>query len=551
MNLVKVLLIFSLYTITFTNLSYAMFVEHSVDEYIEITQLLDGRKSLFVSGNIEIKNPSTTSKIYEYRINTNLPSGVFGNFNSINSNAQIIGNRLYGYEFDSNSTLEFSYTFSGIINDSIESRLNNSNISFIELYSLPQYTLKPSINVDKPIMESEAQSVINQSTGEIERINSTLSEPRRVVSSRVSNPSEFFIIGKELEILRTSTQDTFMESAVSLGREENFSIDPLTYEQFDFVDRNSSNSSIYWVQSKISAMWDWNSTISYNFEVQQPPSNSGGGGGSSPSSPIVNDNDNNEEMIRDNLIIKKEVDKLFVTKGEELGVTIKVMNLGSNKLEDIFFSDIIPQGYSLKSVTGADIDGDTLKFSIDSLDAFSETELKYTLVKEVVDRSFTYLPPVNYEGEAILEGALVVEELLGDAKIFVQKEVKWVDSEFSKVTITLRNVGDSRITNFRLFDDVNDRYRIREISKPFLNQSRGLWNIDSLSPNSEWEVEYLVENHNSVSELPILLGVEESQVYGTVILNSHISSMIHQESSWFETIGIIIAGLILLAYIVF
>lgn len=560
MNFVKVLLIFFLYTISLINVSYAMYVEHDVDENIEITQLLDGRKSLFVQGNIEIGNPSSTSKIYEYRLNTNLPSGVFGNFNSVNSNAQIVGNRFYGYEFNPNSSLEFSYSFSGIVNDSLVNTLNNSNVSFLELYSLPQYTLKPSINVDKPIMESEAQSVVNQSTGEIKRINSTSTEPRRVVSSRVSNPSEFFVIGKEIEILRTSTQDTFMESSVSLGKQENFTIDPLDYKQFDFIDTNSSilnstenksmsYSPIYWVQSKISAAWNWNSTISYDFKVQQIPSNSGGGGSSSPPSNIGEDD--SEEVVRDNLIIKKEVDKLFVTKGEELEVTIKVMNLGSNRLEDISFSDIIPDGYSLKSVSGANINGKTLEFSVESLDAFSETELKYTLIKEEVDRSFTYLPPVNYQGDAILEGALIVEELLGDARLFVQKEVDWVDSEFSRVKITIRNVGDSRITNFRLFDEINERYRMREISQPFFENNRGMWEIKSLAPNSNWEVEYLVENHNSVSELPILLGIDESQVYGTVIINSHVSSMINQESSWFETIGIIMAGLILLAYIVF
>lgn len=553
MKIVKLILtVLSIFLVI--SFSHALYVEHNVDEDIEVTKLLDGRESLYVKGTLEIKNPSILSKIYEYRLDTNLPSGVFGNFKSSNPGPQILGNRFYGYEFTPNSSFEVSYTFSGIINNTVVNQLSTGNTSFLELFSNSQYTLKPSINVDKPIMESEAQSIINKSTNEIDKINSSTTEPRRVVSSKVSNPSEFFVIGKKLKILRTNVSDTFLESQISIGEKENFSIAPLGNIQIDFIDENSSTSSVYWVQSKISAKWEWNSSITFKSKTQSRPTSNGGGGGggssSSPSSPNQ-ESSSDEEFQRDNLIIKKEVDKLFVTKGEELEVTIKVINLGSKTLEEIYFSDIIPEGYSLKAVDNANVNDNMLEFSVASLGGYSETELKYTLVKEEVERSFTYLPPVNYQGEAILEGTLVVEELLGDAKLFVQKEVSWIDSEFSKVVITIRNVGENQISNFRLFDDINERYRMRDISEPFLNQSRGMWEISTLGPGSQWRVEYLVENHNSVSELPLLLGVDESQVYGTVIINSHMSSMIQQKGSIFETIGVVMAGLILLAYILF
>lgn len=553
-------------------LNEPLHVVHNIEEQISITKLLDGRYTISVNGELEIINPSMITEIYEYRMRTALPDGIFGGFSLFeNSSSRLNERGFYGYFFGPsnathNSSLYARYSFSGILTQSQFDRLQFNvdtqelGVSFLEAFTNPVYVLKPSFTVDKPIGEHEEQTIFNSTLDEYQTIPLVNNVSRRAVGSKIINPTEFNMFGYKLEMIRTRTSDTFLENAVSLGIRENFTLGPFQTKEFGFYDDDSTSNSIYWVEMEVSAMSQFFANISLNYREQQPSSGGGGGGGGSITPPITPPVTGEEETDEDldfnqgrNLVITKSVDKFFVTQGEEITVTLRIMNLGRSEITNLSFRDFIPEGYSLVRVNNANLEGRTLNFLIDSIPGYSEIEIEYVLVKDSAStRSFTFFPPVEFDGDAIVEGVLVLEDIVGETNLFVQKEVTWLDSQFSQVRITVRNVGNSRVTNFKVLDDLNERYLMREISKPFSDLKRGLWEVESLSPGGVWEVTYVVENHNGVSQIPLILGAEDSNVYTTVILNSHVSSTIqHTSSSIVERIGLGFAIILVLAYILF
>lgn len=539
----------------------ALLVEQTIIEDQSATRLLDGRYTISVSGTLVVTNPSQVTPIYEYRHNLELPDNVFGGFQVTSTSPMSLSQRgFFGFNLPPsnstfNSSISIDYSFSGIMTGEEFDLLEDGNISFLEAFSNPTYIVRPSINVDKPISEHEDQTIFNSTSGEYETIPRINNRSIRVVGTSIVNPTEFFLQVYEFEILRTRTTDTFLENAVLIGEEQDFQVEPFGVRRFDYYDRNSTDNSIYWIRSHVSAAWSWDANISYNLRIQQPPATGGGGGGGAGVTPPITPPDEDEiteQPSINDLVITKSVDKFFVSQGEELTVTIRVLNLRNTPITNISFKDLIPEGYSLVRINNANVNGRELNFNIDFIDAFSEVELEYVLVREHSTRSFTFLPPVQFDGLAITEGVLILEEVIGNTNLFMQKEITWQDSEYSRVRITIRNVGNSRIADVKLLDDINPRYRMREISKPFHEETRGLWYIDSLAPGATWSVEYIVENHNGISQLPILLNVDDSNVYGTIISNSHVESIIlHQSVSLFERVGLIIAILLVLFYILF
>ncbi|MFT4243967.1 MAG: hypothetical protein ACMXYB_00745 [Candidatus Woesearchaeota archaeon] len=542
-------------------------VIHNVQEDISVTKLLDGKYLISVNGEVEIINPSFTDEIYEYRMRTSFPLGTLsGGFSVLNDVSSKLNERgFFGFFLEPsnltyNSSLYASYSFSGVLSQSQFEKLQFDQdeeifqISFLEAFTDPVYVIKPSFKIDKPIGEHEEQTVFNSKSGEYETIDLVNNVSTRAVSSKINNPTAFNMLGHRLEMIRTRTSDTFLENAESLGVKENFTILPYQTKEFGFYDYNSDSNSIYWVEMEARAMSEFFMNISVNYREQtvSPQTSSGGSRSSSLTVPPMVDEEDDFTQ-EDNLVITKSVDKFFVTKGEEITVTIRIINLGRNEFLNLSFRDTIPEGYSLVRVNNANIEGRTLNFLIDSVPAFSEFEIEYVLVKDSFPtHSFTFFPPVDFEGNAIVEGVLVLEDILGETNLFVQKEVTWLDSDFSKIRIRVRNVGTSRINNFKVLDELDENYLMREISRPFSDLRRGLWEVESLAPGGEWEVSYIAENHIGISQMPLVLGTDDSNVYTTVILNSHLSSTIqHSSSSIIERVGLGFAILLVLAYILF
>lgn len=544
------------------SISYSLFVEQDITEEIVVVELLNGNYTLKVNGQVEIINPSLVSPIYEFSYKVSPPGGIFGSLtipNNINNNDIESGYlSVTGLNLAPNSSVIIEYRFSGIMNESFRDEFSNST-SFLELFSTPRFIVKTSINVDKPSRDFESIR-INSTTVEY---NTSIPNSRRAISSIIKNPTEFNLDIYDLQIYRTNINDTnyFINSGITLGEESDIRVGPFQRKEVGFYDNFSFDGAIYWVKQSSSAAWNWSNDVDFKFAKQQAGASfSGGGGGSSGrtqddtadgTSENTSISDDYIAFTSDNLIIKKDVDKFFVSRGEQITVYLRVSNLGGTVLENISFEDEIPEGYELRAVENARVGGNTLYFSIDELAPFSERTLQYTLEKVTSKTTLTYFKPVDYQGNATLEGVLVVESLLGEGKLFVQKEVESVDSQFSKIKIIIRNVGDGTISDFKLIDELEERYLLKDILKEFYNNNRGEWLIPELKPGSDWVVEYLVETHDGMSELPILVGVDESDVYGTVIFDSKIATEYRDSSSMIEKVGFGITILLVVVYLLF
>lgn len=543
--------------------SFSLNVEQEVEEDIVVVQLLNGNYTLRVDGQVEIRNPTLTSSIYEFGYKVNPPAGIFGSFTVTDSNVESNYLGVSGFDLGPNSSIILNYRFSGAMNESFKEEFENST-SFLELFTTPRFIVKTSINVDKPTRTLES---VRLNLTDVD-YNSSLSPTSRAINSQIRNPTEFFLKVFDIEIYRTNINDTdvFITSGVVLKDKLDFIVNPFGKKEVGFYDEASFDGAIYWVKQSSSANWNWSNTIDFNYAIQQSgssfsPAGSGGGSGGARDSDddtLIVDDENSTLVVGDNLgfnsenlVIKKDVDKFYVSKGDEITVYLRVFNLGNTVLENISFEDEIPEGYELKSIDGARVDGNKLYFTLDKLDPFSDTTLEYTLEKITSKTTLTYFKPVEYDGNATLEGVLVVESLLGEGKLFVQKEVESIDDTFSKIKITIKNVGDGTLTNFKLIDEIADRYLLKDILKEFNENKRGEWLIPELAPGSEWAVEYLVETHDGMSEVPLLVGVEESDVYGTVIFDSKIAMEYRDTSSVIEKVGFGITILLVVIYLLF
>ena len=565
-NLFSLLILFSFFSMSFSQMSSDEIVQ-VVDERVVITELLNGEYTISISGTFEITNPTLTSRIYEYRVLVEPPKEVFGSFSSVQGNTSIVYLGFKGYDLMPNETLKLKYSFSGDINSSEIEYFENGG-SFIEKYASSTYVVKSSISIDKPIREDENSSV----------------ESRRYVSSLVKNPSEFSIFVKDLEVYRTLVSDVFMENSYSLGVKSSVEIEPFKEESVDFEDESSSSNSIYWVRAEVSAQSVYNVSVSYSFKKQ---SRSGGSSDKSEKSDLgVSEGSGlkyNEKDL-ENLVVKKDVDKVLVSVGEDVSVFVNVINLGKEPLYNISFIDEIPKGYELKAISSEPIskrayktgygelsqsdqdvewarnsvkvEENMLYFLVDKIEPYSQRVFKYVLTRiEEGEGSLTYLKPVEFlngfGGQATVEGVLLLDSVLGSGKLFVQKEVEWLDSKYSKVEITIKNVGEGVVSNFKLIDEIEERYIIKDILKSFSQGKRGEWKIDELTPNSQWSVSYLVESHEGVSQLPLLVGVEQSEVYGTLLFDSQVHIDILQRGTMIEKIGFGVTIFLVLLYFLF
>lgn len=70
--------------------------------------------------------------------------------------------------------------------------------------------------------------------------------------------------------------------------------------------------------------------------------------------------------------------------------------------------------------------------------------------------------------------------LLPEEKIFVQKEVKFVDDDFARVTIKVRNLGGVPVEDLLVSDFIDENAIVKDISQVF-SEKRGVWKIKNLN----------------------------------------------------------------------
>ncbi|MCA9458958.1 MAG: hypothetical protein KC550_00250 [Nanoarchaeota archaeon] len=539
------------------NLSYSVDVEVKITETSSLTKLLTGQYSLVADGVLEIHNPSNVSKVYDFYIPVDLDALIGINkvdFDSSSNKFDFRFNQIKGYLIGPNETIRTGYHIFGLLSYNIYTITEPKNISVFEYYTDSfDFSSKTILNLDKPQREGfiyNNDSTINSSpTG-----NST-----RVISAGIRNPTDFDYIAREMKLYKTHVADPFFEDGVLVKTFYNFSIAPFQLKTLDFVDENSDESSVYWVSSNVLINYGINSTYSNNFIIEQLPS--GGKGSSNSDSKGGGNIDYNfsdyippKDNALDSVLLKKTVDKSLVIAGEEFEVSLSIVNINSFSIGNLSLLDEIPEGYEIKDVSKEVKIGPAgkLNFSIGEVGPYRNLFIKYTLKSKSELKGITYLKPAELtrENKSIFsDGVLVINDILPDKKVFVQKQIEYLDGDFAKVTIKVKNLGGIELNDILVVDTIDDNSIIKEISQIF--QEKGVWKIKSLKPGAEWEVSYLIEENSGLSTLPNIFGVEKSDVYGTIISSEKVITIYREDSKMIERIGMGLAVGLLIFYLLF
>jgi hypothetical protein len=543
------ILIFCLLLISFFSISFSTKVDLTINESSKLTKLLAGGYSLEANGILKIKNPSNFSKIFEFDFPLDLDSliGILEVNDSLNK-FDFKFTKIHGYMIEPNETIEVSYRIFGIISYDIYNKTNGTILNYyIKEYN---FLTNPIINLQKPEREGY---LYNNDTS----LNSTpiSNSSRRLISSFIQNPTDFDLNLKEVKLFRTSVSNPFFNDGVLINTFYNNSLLPFKSITLDYFDDKSENNSVYWVSNNIVIDYNLNEFFSKEFNVQSPPKSSGGSknGGGGGGGNFYNVSLGGEKKIFDSILIKKEVDKTIVRNGDEFEVILKIVNINEFPIYNLSLFEQIPENYEILNVSdSAIISNKNLVFKIDKVLGYGTKIIKYTLKNNDGLKGITYLYPSKliYRNKSFYsDGILLINDILPDKKVFIQKEIEEYNDRFDKIKIKVKNLGSIPLEDILISEEIPENVIIKEISQIFYE--KGIWKIKKLDAGEEWEVSYLIEKGVINSNLPNVFGVDKANVYGTIISSEKIITVFKEEPKTIEKVGMLFAVGLLVFYLLF
>lgn len=548
------LLVFVFFLISI-NIVYSSQVQVSIQETSTVTQLLNGQFSVNANGEIEIYNPSNFSSIYHIKIPLKLGDFIGINKIDLDSSSEKLTldhEKFNGYLLGPNETLRFGYRIFGLSASNIYSLVRDENLTLFEYYTEDfEFATKIHLNLQKP----EREGLRYDNSGNI--INSSgENTSRRLISAGIRNPTDFNLFANEVRLYRTIAGLNAMFNSGNLIRKyHNITINAFDFVEFDFFDENSVENSVYWISSDPFVLYNVSQNLNLDFKVETSLSSGGGSGGGNfgggSGGVITMPGDLSD--LEDSLLLKKRVDKSLVRNNEEFQVILSIVNINDIILEDLVLTDFIPEDYELVQVSDdVKIEGRELIFNIDKIEEYGVKIITYTLINKKELRGITYLNPaiLNFNDNLFYsQGILLINDLLGENRAFIQKEVNYLDDNLARVTLKVKNLGTVPLDNLLVSDVIDETALMREISQVFIE--RGLWEIERLEPGAEWEVSYLVERNSGLNSLPTLFGIETENVYATLVSNEEIVTVFRDTPRLIERVGLGIAVGLLVLYLLF
>lgn len=543
----KLSLFFTLFLFLF-NFGFSVDPIISIDENLVINYLdtSSSRASIETSGTLTLYNPSLTDTIYEFSIPLSLDALIGFNKIDIDNTSSRFSfgfNKIKGQIIKPGETVKVGYEIYGIVNYDIKPLTIDKNLSILQYYSEGFDLLSNVIvNVQKANREGAREDVNGNYTYE----SGSETQSDRLVSTTIKNPTNFNYNLDELKVYRTQSSQPYFSDEDLVKTYKNLTLIPFAEQSLDFIDIDSTDFSVYWVSQKIYINYLINKNTSSIVNLYSP-SSSGGGSSSSGSGTFYKPNSTQ-------IIIKKTTDKTLISSGEEFTVTLRVVNIGRNRITNLELLDIIPENHEIKDVTeSVKIEnGSNLRFEIDQISGYDEFVVSYTLKNSESIKGVTYLKPASVEFNSKIyysDGVLIVNDLLPDKKVFIQKKVDIFDEDFARITITVKNLGSNLLEDLLLTDILDNNAIIKDISQVF--DERGVWNIKSLKPGEDWEVSYLIERNSKIDILPNIFGVDSDDVFGTLVFTEEVVTIFEEQPKTVEKVGMIVAVGLLIFYLLF
>ena len=534
-----------------SSISLAFSVNANINVYERHTQtpLMTGDYSISVEGYIVVANPSTVSKIYEIYIPLTLDSLVgITKFRIDNSSERFYfsDDGIRGQLVDPGESIQVGYKIYGIVSYDLDSILLDNNITALEYYA-DSFDLSSNlvVNLQKP----QREGYIYNNDGNFTINETPVDNTSRLITAIIRNPTDFNYTIKDMRLYATLSSDPMFDEGEMIQKYSNLTINPFDYKEVNFFHLQSTDNSVYWVSSYVvidyilhGHKWPLPETTSTSSSTSGNFRELGQGGGGS------------QEDVLDTILVKKGVDKTIVRNGDEFRVILRIINVNDFSLKNLVLEDIIPNNYEIKDVSDSvKIEGgNKLKFNIDEIEAYDTYIISYTLVNNDELKGVTFLKPatLTYKNNSYYsEGVLVINDLLPEKKVFIQKEVKYEDDDYALVTIKVKNLGTNILENLLVSETLDDNSIIKEISQMF--EERGIWRIKSLKPGEEWEVSYQIERNANLDNLPNIFGVEKTEVYGTLISSDEVITIFTEQPRTIEKVGMALAVGLLIFYLLF
>lgn len=514
-----------------------------ITEDVIINELPLGNYRLKVTGTLEITNPSLISNIFEFNIPLELDAllGISSySLDSTSANFGFTQDAIRYYFIKPTETVKTGYFIYGIINEDLYNKINSDGSTFLEYYSTDFKLYSNAIvNLQKP--QREGYEFVTPSSPNSSYSNTPLNNTQRLISSEIRNPSDFEYFFTELHLYGSQSSNPMYDSEDLLATYNNISIQPYDLKIIDFFDVDSNDYSVYWVSYDFGVVHTYTRSLTRLYEDIE--------------SELQKDNSTgNRTYIIDPFIIKKSVDKTIVRSGDKFKVILRIVNMNDFSVYNLTMEEEIPNDYGVEdvSVQVKIGNGSKLSFDINTIDAYDTKIITYTLVNKDTLKGITFLKPAKVVHKNITyysEGVLLINDILPEKKVFIQKQVEYIDDEYARITIKVKNLGSILLEDILITDIIDDNAIIKEISKVF--QSKGVWRIKSLSPGGEWEVSYVIQRNANMATLPNIFGVDKTNVYGTLISSEEVITIFGEEPRTIEKVGMALAVGLLVFYLLF
>ncbi len=243
------------------------------------------------------------------------------------------------------------------------------------------------------------------------------------------------------------------------------------------------------------------------------------------------------------VFLRKLIEPSTVYPGDVINVSIFVTNLDVVP-KTINVRDKVPEGFELEEIhTESSLvsspDSEDMEWQVE-VNRDSSRIIRYS-VRFVDEESLglSYFPEAEAifdEGRVSSTRAPYIRRFIPQKMMYLQKNIIRLGGDRTEIRISVRNIGEADVSGLVLKDYIIEDAPFSDITQEHIG--RGEWELPRLAKNEEWEVSYRTEYGRGISRVPQLMGIDDSKVLSTVIMDSRISHTIMAPSmSIIEIIG--------------
>lgn len=229
-------------------------------------------------------------------------------------------------------------------------------------------------------------------------------------------------------------------------------------------------------------------------------------------------------LPRVRVFLRKTADPTRIFPGDKINVTLIVTNL-EQQSKVITLDDTISDGFELTSASSDYIQtGRTLQWIVE---VNKDTSKLVSYVLTFVDNNsigLDYLPAATayYDNKKVLSPKVpIIKKFVPKKRIYLQKSINQLAFDRMKVTIVVRNMGETNLYDLILKEYFEPDAEFSEIT--ISPRSKGLWEIPELEISKDWIVSYRTNNHRFLENLPSLYGIDDIYVLKTLVRENIVS----------------------------